>query len=103
MDFFVKEAKNNERSFTRKNLAKELLIYNFYPLQMSDAFQLVYIFSNWDKKDYFKTVPTHTSLIKFLSSAENLVLGRNETLANFKTKEEDPIQKEQKIGFLKKN
>ena len=102
MDFFVKEAKNNERSFTKKNLAKELLIYNFYPLQMSDAFQLVYIFSKGDKKDYFKTVPTHTSLIKFLS-AENSFSVKNETLANFRTQEGDPLQQDQKVGFLKKN
>ena len=65
---------------------------------MSDAFQLVYIFSNGDKKDYFKTVPTHTSLIKFLA-AENSLSVRNE---NFRTTEGDQLQKEQKIGFLKK-
>lgn len=60
MDFFVKEAGRNIRKlpFTEK----ELLIYNFYPLQMSDSFHLVYIFSQNQKKDYFTTVPTHTKL-----------------------------------------
>lgn len=62
MDFFVEECKKNRRAFASKTKEKSLLIYNFYPLQMTDSFQLVYIFSKNSKEEKFRTVPTYTKL-----------------------------------------
>jgi len=121
MDFFVVESEKNEKIFPKKHLAKELSIYNFYPLQMSDAFQLVYIFSKNSKKDYFRTVPTHTNLMHFFSLENSTMeeknsLGKeNDTLVsnknsieNFSTRNVDAQdgfvfnEKNENMAFLKK-
>lgn len=62
MDFFVNECRKNSHQFESKNEEKSLLIYNFYPLQMTDSFQLVYIFSKGDKQEKFKSTPIYTKL-----------------------------------------
>ena len=96
MDFFVKETSKSQRRFENKTEERSLLIYNFYPLQMSDSFQLVYMFTRKDKPDIFRTIPTHTSLFMDRFTGNSTENGQK-----IEKKEKETIKNED-FGFLKK-
>jgi len=55
-DFFVAETRKNKRHFPTYKDEKKVLIYNYYPIQISESFMSVYIFSKYGKKAIHRAI-----------------------------------------------
>ena len=75
MDFFISECRKNSQFFSNKLEEKKHLIYNYYPVQMSNSFHTIYFFTKALERDVFRAIPIQTKM-HFLKV--------NETESNFK-------------------
>lgn len=80
-DFFVNEARKNNRGFNNSKEEKKDLISSFYSIPLSESFLNVYIFTKPPMRDLFKLNIHSKKFLGFIQNFRhnNTVIGNNES------------------------